>query len=127
MIVTSKIMTAIRDVYGSQTTTDEAFAREVIILLCAGYYELQYKKEHENLPVPLADAVCSLVGKTGKIDYEPLYCNFDDGSFVTNFIEYCFKKDYDTALQNLLYFCGREIKNFEDEMQSYIVKMFTAK
>lgn len=127
MIISKETLAAIRDVYGCTNIEDEVFGRDVIILLCAGHYDLKHNVSAQVFPTPIFDCLCYLIGRTGRIDYEPIYCNFDNEKFVSNFIEYCLKKDYDVALQNLLYYCAQNIKDFEHNFAELLQHYFCKK
>lgn len=124
MIISKANLEAIRAVYGYLNSSEESFSNYVIVCMSAAYYESHFKPEGEEFSQPLKDTLCLLISRTEKIDFEPVYANFDDESFMINFVEYCLKKDYKTALQNLLFYCQRRIENFEYLFQQHILETF---
>lgn len=125
MIITETNLRAIRAVYGDHNSTDESFSNDVIICMCASYYETHFQSNGDEFSQPMKDALCLLIARTNKIDFEPIYANFDDKTFMINFIEYCLKKDYETALQNLLFYCRMHIENFETRFQQHVIENYS--
>lgn len=125
MIISNTNLQAIRNVYGYLNSSEEIFANQAIVCMSASYYATHYTANGDEFSQPMKDVLCLLIARTGKVYFEPVYSNFDDQTFMMNFVEYCLKYDYETALQNLLFYCQRRIPNFEEVFQRHIMENFS--